>query len=205
MAKEGIPFLVVCAVVVLAFFATGHPRIASVFILPGLFVAYFFRDPVRHPPAGDDIVVSAADGKVVSIEPDQKGPTGGPVTKLSIFLNVFDVHINRAPASGKIERIEYRKGRFLAAFKDEASDENERNTFVVSTRHGTIAFSQVAGLIARRIVCWKKEADQIVLGERVGMIMFGSRVDMYLPAGIEPQVKVGERVRGGETVVGRAR
>lgn len=178
---------------------------AGVLAVAGLFVAFFFRDPERRPPAIDGVIVSPADGKVIAIGPCDQSPTGERSTKVSIFLSVFDVHINRAPAPGRIERIEYRKGKFFAAFRDDASEQNERNTFVLDSPRGKVAFSQVAGLIARRIVCWKRAEDPVALGERVGMIMFGSRVDLYLPPTIRVRVAVGDRVKGGESVIGEVK
>jgi len=194
---------VVCLVVVVFFFAFGHPRIGALFIVPFLFVAFFFRDPTRTIPSGEGLIVSPADGKVVLVEKVDQSPAGGPATKVSVFMSVFNVHINRSPAQGRIDRIDYRAGRFMAAWNDKASEENERNTFTLESPHGRIAFTQIAGLIARRIVCWKKEQDTVGRGEKVGMIMFGSRVDLYLPESIIPVVSVGARVFGGTTVVGR--
>lgn len=203
MAKEGIPFLVASLLVAGFFFATGHPRVGAAFLIPTLFIAYFFRDPDRQPPEGEGLVLSPADGKVIGIENVSASPTGAAALKVSIFLSVFDVHINRAPVAGRIDRIDYQKGRFLIASDEAASAQNERNTFVLDTRHGRIAFSQVAGMIARRIVCWKKPADDVVQGEKVGMIRFGSRVDLYVPPAAKLDVKVGDRVKGGETIIGR--
>ncbi|MBI2840849.1 MAG: phosphatidylserine decarboxylase family protein [Acidobacteria bacterium] len=205
MAKEGIPFLVASLLVAGFFFATAHPRVGAAFLIPTLFIAYFFRDPDRHPPEGEGLLLSPADGKVIGIENVGTSPTGASALKVSIFLSVFDVHINRAPVAGRIDRIDYQKGRFLIASDDDASAQNERNTFVLDTRHGRIAFSQVAGMIARRIVCWKKPADAVVQGEKVGMIRFGSRVDLYVPPAAKLDVRIGDRVKGGETIIGRVR
>ncbi len=156
-------------------------------------------------PDGRDLVVSPADGKVIAIGKVNESPMGSPATKISIFLNIFNVHINRSPVPGLIERIDYKAGRFFVASDARASDQNERNTFVIDSPHGKIAFSQVAGIIARRIVCWKKEKDTVATGEKVGMIMFGSRVDLYLPDAIVPAVQVGDKVAGGTSIIGRVR
>ena len=203
MAREGIPFLIVCVLVGTLFFATGHPRVAGFFIIPFLFIAFFFRDPVRLPPTGGDLIVSPADGKVIAIENVDQSPIGDKATKISIFLSIFNVHINRAPVPGKIERIEYKPGHFFVASNARASEQNERNTFFIDSPHGKIAFSQVAGIIARRIVCWKKEKDSVTIGEKVGMIMFGSRVDLFLPEAVVPAVRIGDSVAGGTSIIGR--
>lgn len=203
MAREGLPFLAVLAVLALVIAGFGHWRWSLAFLVPMLFVGYFFRDPKRTIPTGEDLIVSPADGKVIGVGQVEESPQGGRATKISIFLNIFNVHINRSPVAGRIERIEYRSGRFLAAFKEAASEQNERNTFIIDAPRGRLAFSQVAGLIARRIVCWKKESDSVATGDKVGMIMFGSRVDLYLPPAAAAMVKVGDLVKGGESVVGR--
>lgn len=160
------------------------------------FVAFFFRDPERAIPADPKTVVSPADGKVVRIEPVSEG------TRVSIFLSIFNVHVNRSPIAGRIEAMEYHKGKFKAAFDHAASVENERNTITV---HGEVrlAFSQIAGLIARRIVCWKKVGDAIEKGERVGLIRFGSRCDIVLPANVRVTAIIGDSVRGGSSPIGR--
>jgi phosphatidylserine decarboxylase len=140
--------------------------------------------------------VSPADGKVVKIE------RVGNVTRLSIFLSIFDVHVNRSPMAGRIEAIDYRRGKFKAAFNHEASVENERNTIMVSQGRIKLVFTQIAGIVARRIVCWKKVGDTVRKGELVGLIRFGSRVDIFFPAGTTPTVKVGMRVYGGSSPIG---
>jgi len=160
------------------------------------FVVFFFRNPKREIPADPNVIVSPADGKVVKID------RVGNITKLSIFLSVFDVHVNRSPIGGRIEAIDYRRGRFLAAFNHKASVENERNIIMVGRDNIKIVFTQIAGLIARRIVCWKKVGDRVEKGELVGLIRFGSRVDVLFPAGTEVTVQQGARVKGGSTPIG---
>jgi phosphatidylserine decarboxylase len=164
------------------------------FVLPALFCLWFFRDPERNTPPGA-VAVSPADGKVLRVrrKPD--------VTELSIFMNVFDVHVNRAPIAGKVIGVEYTPGRFLVASQDAAMMENERNAITVEGPNTRITFVQVAGLIARRIVCWKKPGDFVTAGERVGLIKFGSRVDLTFDREWDVLVAEGERVRAGESVV----
>ncbi|MBI4471533.1 MAG: phosphatidylserine decarboxylase family protein [Acidobacteria bacterium] len=167
-----------------------------VLLLLSAFVVFFFRNPKRQIPADPNVIVSPADGKVVKID------RVGNITKLSIFLSVFDVHVNRSPIGGRIEAIDYRRGRFLAAFNHKASVENERNIIMVGHDNIKIVFTQIAGLIARRIVCWKKVGDRVEKGELVGLIRFGSRVDVLFPAGTEVTVLQGARVKGGSTPIG---
>jgi phosphatidylserine decarboxylase len=171
---------------------------AGVFlILLSAFVAFFFRNPKREIPVDPRIIVSPADGRVVKID------RVGNITKLSIFLSVLDVHVNRSPIAGRIEAIDYRRGKFQAAFNHAASVENERNIIMISQGDIKLVFTQIAGLIARRIVCWKKVGDLVEKGELVGLIRFGSRVDVLFPAGTEVTVEKGARVRGGSSVIGR--
>jgi phosphatidylserine decarboxylase len=180
-----------------------HPALAAPLFLIALFCLYFFRDPDRTIPDGP-VAVSPADGKVVGVAGD-----GAECTRISIFLNIFDVHVNRAPIAGKITAIEYTKGQFLVASREIASAQNERNTFTIA---GAIAgettcvrFAQIAGLIARRIVCYKKPGDAVAKGERVGLIKFGSRVDVFLGPEWDIQVQTGERVAGGSSILARRR
>jgi phosphatidylserine decarboxylase len=178
----------------------------------GIWVAAFFRDPVRVTPQGEGLIVAPADGLVTMIQrvplpPELAGPNGlgdKPLVRVSIFMSVFDVHINRTPVAGTIRQVVYISGKFLNADLDKASDENERQHILVETRDGQrIGFTQIAGLVARRIVGFVKPGDMVVAGQRVGLIRFGSRVDVYLPDGIEPQVALGQRSIAGETVLGR--
>ena len=161
------------------------------------FVAFFFRNPPRQIPADPALIVSPADGRVVNIE------RVGSVTRLSIFLSIFNVHVNRSPIGGRIEALDYKKGKFKAAFDPSASIENERNIVMVSDGHIRLVFTQIAGLIARRIVFWKRVGDPVQKGELIGLIRFGSRVDVLFPAGTEATVKKGDRVKGGSTPIGR--
>jgi phosphatidylserine decarboxylase len=177
-----------------------HPWAASPFVLLALFCLWFFRDPEREIPHGP-VAVSPADGKIVRV---RRKPES---TEVCIFLNVFDVHVNRAPIAGKVVEVDYRKGKFLVASKDEASLQNERNTITIDGdfggRRSLVTFSQIAGLIARRIVCWKKPGDFVTAGERIGLIKFGSRVDITFGPEWEILVQEGQRVAGGSSVLAR--
>jgi len=175
-----------------------------------LWVATFFRDPVRTTPRGDKLVVAPADGLITMIAkvappPELRGPDGladGDYTRVSIFMSVFDVHINRAPISGRIKRIAYVPGKFVNADLDKASEDNERQHIMIESADGLrIGFTQIAGLVARRILAFVREGDAVDAGQRVGLIRFGSRVDVYLPAGTSPRVLLGQRSIAGETVI----
>jgi phosphatidylserine decarboxylase len=177
-----------------------------------VWVAAFFRDPIRSVPQGQGLIVSPADGLVTMIQevepPFELGGEGGlppgPCMRVSIFMSVFDVHINRAPISGTIARVVYIAGKFVNASLDKASEENERQHFLMAGRDGTlVGFTQIAGLVARRIVPFVKTGDTVVVGQRVGLIRFGSRVDVYLPAGAAPKVALGQRAIAGETILAR--
>jgi phosphatidylserine decarboxylase len=171
--------------------------IAAVLILVlAVFVAFFFRNPKREIPADPRVIVSPADGRVVKVD------RVGNVTKISIFLSILNVHVNRSPIAGRIEAMDYKTGKFKFAFDHSASVENERNVIMISQGDLKIVFTQIAGLIARRIVCWKKVGDSVGKGELVGLIRFGSRVDVLFPAGTEATVKEGMRVRGGSSEIG---
>lgn len=175
------------------------PIFATPFLILALFCLYFFRDPNREVPAGP-VAVSPADGKVVNVA------EGKASTRISIFLNIFDVHVNRSPVAGKIEQVSYQEGKFLVASKELASAHNEQNTVTVLEADGTrVIFSQIAGLIARRIVFRKSVGEPVVKGERVGLIKFGSRVDVYLGPEWEIAVKSGERVSAGSSILARKR
>lgn len=167
--------------------------------------AYFFRDPTRTTPLDDRLVIAPADGIVSSVgrasPPAELGLGTTETTRISIFMNVFSCHINRAPVRGRISLIEHRPGRFLNADLDKASQENERNGLVIESPNGPVAVVQIAGLIARRILCWAEAPGEIAAGERFGLIRFGSRVDVYLPASARPRVSVGQIAVGGETVI----
>ena len=171
-------------------------------LLVAAFMAYFFRDPQRAVPTDSLLVVSPADGKVTRVEKLASDSADSP-TVVSIFLSPFDVHINRAPIAGEVIDVTYTKGRFIAATSDNASLVNEQNALTIKGERMTVVCKQIAGVLARRIVCWKNPGDRLELGERFGLIKFGSRTDLVLPHGVEVLVKVGERVSGGVTIIGR--
>ncbi len=162
----------------------------------------FFRDPVRTCTAGTKAIVAPADGKIVRIEKVNDPDVGSDALLVSIFLNVFNVHTNRIPFSGRIRDVGYREGKFLAAFDHKASDENEQTNVVIATDHGVFRLKQIAGLIARRIFCYLKVNDEVKKGDRFGYIMFGSRTDIFIPEGATIFIKLGDKVVGGETILG---
>ena len=188
----------------LAAFALGYWYVGLPLLLVALFMAYFFRDPHRAAPADEAIVVAPADGRVTRVSPlDPADPQSPNV--VSIFLSVFDVHVNRAPIAGEVTDVTYTKGRFMIATRDEASLVNEQNSLTIRGPRVTVVCKQIAGVLARRIVCWSKPGDKLALGERFGLIKFSSRTDLILPAEIEVTTRIGDKVRGGVTVVGRLR
>lgn len=167
-------------------------------------MAFFFRDPNRKPPADSDVVVSPADGRVTRVDRLEADSDQSP-TLVSIFLSPFDVHINRAPIAGEITDVSYLRGKFLMATKEQASVVNEQNALTIRGEKITVVCKQIAGILARRIICWKHAGDAVALGERFGLIKFSSRTDVLLPANVQVLVTVGARVRGGTTVIGRIR
>ncbi len=178
-------------------FAAG-PAFGAPLLLLALFCLYFFRDPNRTIPEGP-VAVSPADGTVVSIVSDPSGQT-----RISIFLNIFDVHVNRSPVGGRITSVDYRPGLFLVARRAQASTQNEQNSITVECPGGSVVvFNQIAGFIARRVVCWKKKGDRVEKGERIGLIKFGSRVDVFLDPEWAIAVKPGQRVAAGSSIVAR--
>lgn len=206
IAPEGIPFVLGTAAATAAAYFLWPKSVppAVFFLLLTAFVAWFFRDPERVPPGGAGTVISPADGKVVFCGDRPAGRYNAEAGKMvSVFMSVFDVHVNRAPVPGKVVAVRYNPGKFFSADADKASMENEQNGVILETPGGrNVAYVQIAGLIARRIVCRVSEGETVRQGQRVGMIRFGSRVDVILPASAELRVRVGDRVRAGETVVG---
>ncbi len=202
--REGWPFIAAFAgvTVIVGLFS-------SVLFWIGLILtawcAYFFRDPERVTPVDDRLVISPADGLVSSVgpavPPRELGLGTGEMTRVSVFMNVFSCHVNRSPVRGRIAKIEHRPGKFLNAELDKASDENERNGLVIESPNGTVALVQIAGLVARRIVCFVEAKSNIGVGERIGLIRFGSRVDIFLPKDAAPRVAVGQTSVAGETVI----
>ncbi len=173
-----------------------------ILLLLTVFTVYFFRDPYREPPAGDNLLLAPADGRVMKVEKIHEPYfINGEAQKISIFLSLFDVHINRSPFGGTVPFCRHIQGRYLAAFKEEAPRENERNLIGIETEEGRMLVVQVAGMVARRIVCWIKPGDLVERGARIGMIKFGSCTELYMPLHANITVKEGEKVRGGETIV----
>lgn len=197
MVKEGFPFIIVPAIAALIFGSLQIWIVAIVFVAVALFMAYFFRDPHRDIPDEDDVVVSAADGRVTRVDQTRDGKL------VSVFLSPLDVHINRAPIAGRITKVEYIAGKKMPATRDEASFVNERNSITIAGEKMTVVCTQIAGILARRIVCWNKEGDELELGQKYGLIKFGSRTDLLMPNEVEIKVSVGDRVTGGETIIAR--
>ena len=201
IVRESIPYIVVPLVLSVAATAFGLWYVGLLFFLVALFMAFFFRDPKRVPPSDPDVVVSPADGRVTRIE--APAAEANAPTLISIFLSPFDVHINRSPIRGKIVDMVYSPGKFVMATKEEASLVNEQNALTIQGEKITVVCKQIAGILARRVICWKGKGDQLKLGERFGMIKFSSRTDILLPANVKVTVAEGDRVRGGITVIGR--
>ena len=197
MAKEGFPFVLVpMLLALLAGFFQWWP-VAAFFAAVAMFMAYFFRDPERRIPSDPDVVVSAADGRVTRIDENENGKT------VSVFLSPLDVHINRSPIAGRIAKVEYVKGRKGPATANQASFVNERNSLTIEGEKMTVVCTQIAGILARRIVCWNKQGDELGLGQRFGLIKFGSRTDLLMPGNVQIAVNIGDRVVGGETIIAR--
>lgn len=202
MVKEGYWYGLPLALVAAGSLVLGLRWEGVAFLVLTAFVLNFFRDPERKAPADPAAIVSPADGRVVEIAEESDG--GRRVRRISIFMSPVDVHVNRSPAAGDVRAVEYRKGRFLVASGPRASVENEQNVFTLETQAGPIVVKQIAGLVARRIVFWKRVGDRVARGERVGLIKFGSRVDVLLDPAIELSVKLGDHVRAGSTVLALA-
>lgn len=202
MAKEGLPYIIIPALLALAALLLGYWPIALVFFALAAFMAYFFRDPQRTAPRDENIIISPADGRVTRVSAVDPQDALSP-TVVSIFLSPLDVHINRAPLAGKILDVTYTKGKFLMATSKDASLVNEQNALTIRGEKVTIVCKQIAGILARRIVCWKQVGDEVELGERFGLIKFSSRTDLILPVNVEVLVTEGMRVKGGTTIIGR--
>jgi phosphatidylserine decarboxylase len=203
MVKDAYRFAVPLLLLGLVLLVTGWKWPAGVFLVLGVFVCFFFRNPPRVIPADPDAVVSPADGKVVVII-DEPEPAGSrPGKRISIFLSVFNVHVNRAPVAGRVSKVEYRPGKFYGAFRSRASIENEQNVIAIETPAGEMVFKQISGAIARRVISWKSAGDVVSKGELFGLIRFGSRVDVWLPADAEIVVALGDKVAGGSSILAR--
>ncbi|MGE5253395.1 MAG: phosphatidylserine decarboxylase family protein [Planctomycetaceae bacterium] len=204
IAKEGMIFILPLGVLSLFLWIVHLPLLAGFSTLLTLFVIYFFRDPERGVPPGDKAILSPADGKVIQVQPCvEERFLRGPAIKVSVFMSLFNVHVNRNPLSGRVVDSSYSPGRFLRADLDRASLANEQNALLVETAGGArLLVVQIAGLIARRIVCWVKKGDSLVRGQRFGLIRFGSRLDIYLPRDTQLQARVGQSAIAGQTILG---
>lgn len=205
IAREGYRFILPSVLLALLALIAGWKWVALGLSLLTLAFAGFFRDPDRIPPEGEGLILSPADGKVVSIKKiESSGISEGGETRISVFLSPLDVHVNRSPVQGLVEEVKYQKGRFFAAFREEASDDNERNELrIVDPQGQRLRVVQIAGVLARRIVCYVKPGDRLERGQKLGMIMFGSRVDLFVPKGSRVDVVQGQKVKGGLSVIGR--
>ena len=204
IAKEGMMFILPLGLLSLILWIVHLPVLAGLSAFLTLFVIYFFRDPERAIPPGEKAILSPADGKVIQVQPCvEERFLRGPTIKISVFMSVFNVHVNRNPLTARIIDSSYAAGKFLRADLDRASAANEQNALLVETAEGVrLLVIQIAGLIARRIVCWVKKGDWVVRGQRFGLIRFGSRLDIYLPRDTQLQVRVGQRALAGQTILG---
>jgi phosphatidylserine decarboxylase len=197
MVKEGYPFTIVPILIALIFVFLQIWAVVAVFIALAAFMAYFFRDPKRNVPNDANIIVSAADGRVTRIEDREEGKF------VSVFLSPLDVHINRSPIAGKISKVDYVFGKKIPATSDNASIVNERNSLTIVGENATVIVTQIAGIVARRIVCWRKQDESMQRGEKFGLIKFSSRTDLLMPHNVEVLVKVDDKVVGGETIIAK--
>jgi len=202
IAREGWPFIAAAAIVAILIQAIGGFGIAWLFWLIVIFIVQFFRDPARPIPTQANAVLCPADGRIVAVETTQDPYAGREALKISVFMNVFNVHSQRSPVDGAISKVEYYPGAYLNAAVDKASTENERDAIVIQTAAGhTVTSVQIAGLIARRILCYVHVGEPLTRGQRYGFIRFGSRVDVYLPVGSRPRVSIGEKVSASSTIL----
>lgn len=202
IAPEGWPFILVPLVLVVGLAWLGWLKVAAVGLLVTGFMAFFFRDPERTPPVVPGAVLAPADGRVVEVRDRVEDPFVGLARQVSIFLSPLDVHVNRSPIEGRVVGVEYRPGRFLPAYRPEASEQNERATLALEGPGLRLVVRQVAGVLARRVVCRVQAGDRLHAGQRFGIIKFGSRLDVIVPAALRLRVRPGDRVRAGETVLG---
>lgn len=197
MVKEGLPFVIVPLIIALVFAFFNIWIGVAAMVLLAAFMAYFFRDPRRTIPREANIIVSAADGRVTRVEENADGKL------VSVFLSPLNVHINRSPIAGKIVEVLYIEGKKVPATRNDASFINERNSLVIEGEKMTVTCTQIAGIVARRIVCWKRAGDTLDIGEKFGLIKFSSRTDLLMPSSVEILVKIGDKVVGGETIIGK--
>lgn len=204
IAREGILYVLVPAALMIILSVLGFWPVGIVFGVIAAFMAFFFRDPERLSPTEPNVVVAPADGRVTRVKQIDNG-SDLSATLVSIFLSPLDVHINRAPIAGEITNVSYTKGKFLVAMDERASLVNEQNALTIEGEKITVVCKQIAGILARRIICWKRAGDRVALGERFGLIKFSSRTDVLMPASVEVLVTEGSRVQGGTSIIGRIR
>jgi phosphatidylserine decarboxylase len=202
MAREGLPYILIPLLLAIIPLILGYWPIALILLALAGFMAYFFRDPQRISPVEAGIIVSPADGRVTRVRAVMPNDSESPMV-ISIFLSPLDVHINRSPIAGTISDVTYTQGKFLMATKEDSSLVNEQNALTIRGEEMTVVCKQIAGVLARRIICWKRAGDNVALGERIGLIKFSSRTDLILPSNVQIEVTEGMRVRGGATVIGR--
>jgi phosphatidylserine decarboxylase len=203
MVKDAYRFIFPLLAVAAIFAYLGLSAVALLMLCLAVFVGYFFRNPARTIPPGDHLIVSPADGKVVKVSPIPEGEDKlGGGQGISIFLSIFNVHVNRVPIQGRLEQVEYKRGKFKVAYDEEASRVNEQNILTIQGQGIRLVVKQIAGVIARRVVCWKRSGQLLERGELFGLIRFGSRVDILLPKEVRIRVQVGDRVKGGSSVIG---
>jgi len=202
LAKDGFIFILPLLIITVLMFLISFYWATAIFGLGFLFVTWFFRDPERRIPNEPNVIVSPADGKITEIVTENEPINGKLCKRVTIFLSVFNVHVNRVPIGGTIEDIRYNSGKFLAAFNPKASMDNEQNLILINNGRTHIFVKQIAGLIARRIVCWPKKGDHYESGQRYGLIRFGSRVDILLPENTKLSVACGDKVSGGKSIIG---
>ncbi len=203
VAREGFLFILMGIGITVFFFSVGWTTLGVLMGLVSLFVTYFFRDPERSPAREENAVMTPADGRILEIRRVEDNPLGRPAIKISVFMSLFNVHVNRMPFEGTIQNIVYHPGKFLSADLDKASEQNENNRIKLKTPDSKeILIIQIAGLVARRIVCWVREGNAVKAGQRFGLIRFGSRLEVFLPVDSRVVVEVGEKVKAGETVIG---
>jgi phosphatidylserine decarboxylase len=203
LVRDGYKFILPLLIAGIVAAGVGWKIAAAVLLILCAGIAFFFRDPERLPPTEPGVVVSPADGRITDIT--EESFAGRPGRRISIFLSIWDVHVNRSPMAGRVREVEYRRGRFYNAMRSRASVDNEQNVIHLQTERGEMVFKQIAGAIARRVVCWKLPGDSVKLGERIGLIRFGSRMDVWLPREAEVLARPGQHVTGGVTVLARWR
>jgi phosphatidylserine decarboxylase len=202
VAREGLPYILIPLLLAIIPLVLGYWPIALVLVALAGFMAFFFRDPQRTSPSETGVIVSPADGRVTRVRALVPDDSTSPMI-ISIFLSPLDVHINRSPIAGKITDVTYTQGKFLMATKEDSSLVNEQNALTIRGEDLTVVCKQIAGVLARRIICWKRAGDNVALGERIGLIKFSSRTDLILPPNVRVEVREGMRVRGGATIIGR--